>query len=59
MESSSARDSKAVDIIGHYDPLIKEGKKFVLNVEKYQHWHSHGAQPSERVEKLYNLEING
>ncbi|GFZ77313.1 hypothetical protein RLOatenuis_0040 [Rickettsiales bacterium] len=43
------RDGRFLEIIGAYDPLIKEGNKFKLNQERLSYWLSVGAKPTERV----------
>jgi small subunit ribosomal protein S16 len=42
--------SRAIEIIGHYDPHHEHGKgKFVINEERLKYWLSQGAQPSATV----------
>lgn len=43
------RDSKAIEILGHYLPISKE---ISVNAERIQHWLSVGAQPSPTVARL-------
>lgn len=50
MDKRTRRDGRAIEELGHYDPLDpKEGKQFVLNEERAKFWLSQGAQPSETV----------
>ncbi|MCX5749581.1 MAG: 30S ribosomal protein S16 [Candidatus Saganbacteria bacterium] len=50
MDESAARDSKAIEILGHYDPR-KEPYAFEVNKEKVQEWLKKGAIPTEVVRK--------
>ena len=51
--AQSKRDGKALENLGHYDPLAKEDdKRFVLRRERVEHWLSVGAQPSDTVATL-------
>jgi small subunit ribosomal protein S16 len=50
-ESRSARDGRFVEIIGHYDPRTKP-ETLVVNGERFAHWVSKGAQPSDTVRTL-------
>lgn len=51
MDESSARDSRAVEVLGHYDPR-KEPSVFEVNKEKALEWIKKGAMPTETVRKL-------
>jgi small subunit ribosomal protein S16 len=46
IDSRSARDSRAIEDLGHYLPHTKE---FKVNQDRVQYWLSVGAQPSETV----------
>lgn len=50
-DSRSARDSKAIDVVGHYDPL-KETDGLTLDTEKASKWLKNGAQPTDTVKQL-------
>lgn len=50
MESWRARDSKAVEKIGYYDPARS---LLEINTEKYENWIKQGAKPTETVASLY------
>ncbi len=53
MDQRSARDSKAIEELGTYDPLNKdEDKQVKLNVDRVKYWLSVGAQPSDTVRAL-------
>ncbi len=55
-DSTSPRDGKFIEIIGHYAPRSEPSEVSIDN-EKAVKWLMNGAQPSERVEKL--LQISG
>ncbi len=48
----SPRDGAFIEIIGNWDPTVK-GSKPQLEKERYDHWISVGAQPSEALLKLF------
>ena len=50
MDALSSRDGKAKEILGHYDPLLKDvEKKWKMQVDRAAYWVTVGAQPSETV----------
>ena len=50
MDARSARDSKAIEELGFYDPLeTQEGKALQFKQERVKYWLSVGAQPSRTV----------
>ncbi len=53
MDSRRARQSKALDTIGNYDPL-KEPADFRIDPQKAKYWLSKGARPSQTVQSLLN-----
>lgn len=52
MDSRSARDSRAIDTLGHYNPRT-DPVEFHVDAEKATRWMSQGATPSETVERLF------
>jgi small subunit ribosomal protein S16 len=50
-ESSSPREGRFVEVIGHYNPRTKP-ETLVLNRERLAHWTSVGAQTSDTVRTL-------
>ncbi|MCU0479167.1 MAG: 30S ribosomal protein S16 [Chloroflexi bacterium] len=50
-DSRSARDGRAIEILGHYNPRT-EPVEFAVDVEKTKAWLEKGALPSETVERL-------
>lgn len=51
IEKERARDSRSVEVVGHYNPVANP-TQVVLKHDRIQHWIKCGAQPSERVAKL-------
>jgi len=51
IDSRKARESKAKDIIGFYDPL-KEPPDIKIDLEKAKYWIERGAQASKTVQSL-------
>lgn len=52
MDSRSARDGRAIDTLGHYNPRT-DPIEFQVDAEKAARWMSQGATPSETVERLF------
>lgn len=60
--STSPRDSKFLEKLGTYNPLLKadDEKKITLNKERVEYWLSVGAIPSDRVANfLISLGVKG
>jgi len=55
-DSRKARNGRFIEIVGTYNPR-QEPSLIEIDNEKALHWLRHGAQPSERVQKL--LVISG
>ncbi len=51
MEKDRARDSRCVEVVGHYSPVAKPAE-VKLKHERIQHWIRVGAQPSGTVSRL-------
>ena len=51
-DSRSARDGRAIDTIGHYNPRT-DPIELVVDAEKAKDWLSKGAQPSDTVKRLF------
>ena len=51
-DSRSARDSRAIDTIGHYNPRT-DPIELVVDAEKAKSWLAKGAQPSDTVARLF------
>lgn len=50
-DSTSPRDGRFIEIIGHYNPLTKP-PIVNIDVDKAQHWLGVGAEPTESAARL-------
>jgi small subunit ribosomal protein S16 len=51
-DSRSARDSRSIETLGHYNPRT-EPVTFTVDAEKAKAWMTKGAQPSDTVARLF------
>ncbi len=51
-DSRAARDGRAIDTLGHYNPRT-EPIELNIDEEKARKWLAQGAQPSDTVERLF------
>ncbi len=51
IEKDRARDSRAVEIVGHYNP-VKHPAEVVLKHDRIEYWMKNGAKPSDTVARL-------
>jgi small subunit ribosomal protein S16 len=51
-DARSARDSRAIETIGHYNPRT-EPIELNIDAEKASKWLAQGAQPSDTVARLF------
>ena len=51
-DSRSARDGRAIDTIGHYNPRT-DPIELVVDEAKAKDWLAKGAQPSDTVARLF------
>jgi small subunit ribosomal protein S16 len=51
IEKERARDSRNLEVVGHYNPLT-EPKQVKLDYDRIAHWTKNGAQLSETVARL-------
>ena len=59
-DQRAPRDGRFIEKLGSYNPLLPKDhqERLVLDVEKVKSWISKGAQPTERLQKLFaNLGI--
>lgn len=52
MDLRKARNSSAIEELGHFDPLEKQSKGLVVQADRVKYWLSVGAQPSQTVRNL-------
>lgn len=57
-DSRKRRDSSYIERIGYYNPTAR-GQEVKLNIEmeRFEHWCGHGAQPSDRVTHLVKTHL--
>jgi small subunit ribosomal protein S16 len=51
MDGRNARDGRAIETLGHYNPR-SDPIEFVVDAEKTKKWLAQGAQPSDTVARL-------
>ena len=51
IDKERARDSRAVEVVGTYNPISKP-KAINLKHDRIAHWMKNGAQPSDTVARL-------
>jgi small subunit ribosomal protein S16 len=51
IDKERARDSRAVEVVGHYNP-VSNPKVVSLKHERIDYWMKKGAQPSDTVARL-------
>jgi small subunit ribosomal protein S16 len=51
-DSRSARDSRSIETIGHYNPLT-EPVEVKIDEDRAKSWLAKGAQPSDTVARLF------
>jgi small subunit ribosomal protein S16 len=50
-DQRAPRDGRFIETIGHYNPQT-EPSTIVIDEERFQHWVSRGAQPTNTVKQL-------
>ena len=53
-DARSPRDGRFIEKLGTFNPLLAKDaeNRVVLDTERAKHWLSHGAQPTDRVERF-------
>lgn len=51
IEKDRARNSRSVEVVGHYNPIAKPAH-VELDHSRIEHWIKNGAQPSATVSRL-------
>jgi len=51
IEKERARNSRNLEVVGHYNPLTTPAQ-VMLKHERLEHWTKHGAQMSDTVKRL-------
>lgn len=58
IDSHAARDGRALEVLGHYNPTSVP-ETFKVNQERLEHWVSRGAQPSDTLRTLLTRHPEG
>lgn len=54
-ESTSPRDGRHVEVLGHYSPKAKgRDPEYRINLERYDYWYGQGARPTDTTRTLVN-----
>lgn len=51
VDSAARRDGRALDYVGHYNPMV-DPVEVKLDAEKIKQWLANGAKPSDTVRSL-------
>lgn len=51
IEKERARNSRSVEVVGHYNPVAKPAQ-VQLNHQRIEYWLKNGARPSDTVSRL-------
>jgi small subunit ribosomal protein S16 len=51
IEKDRARNSRSVEVVGHYNPIAKPAEVH-LSHDRIEFWMKNGAQPSDTVKRL-------
>ncbi|MCY4637218.1 MAG: 30S ribosomal protein S16 [Acidobacteria bacterium] len=51
IDSRSARDGRALEVVGHYDPTVQP-EALTVKIDRIEHWVALGAQMSDTVRTL-------
>jgi small subunit ribosomal protein S16 len=57
-DARAPRDGKYIEKLGTYNPLLPKDndQRIIFNKERISYWLSAGAQPTEKAEKLFDIE---
>ncbi|MCR4954876.1 MAG: 30S ribosomal protein S16 [Treponema sp.] len=55
-DSQKPRDGACIEEIGTYNPIEKEANQVSIDLERAKYWISVGAQPTDIVKKLMNVQ---
>ena len=58
IDSHAARDGRALEVLGHYNPTSVP-ETFKVNHQRLEHWVSRGAQPSDTLRTLLTRHPEG
>ncbi len=55
-DSQKPRDGECIEEIGTFQPIAKEDNQVSIDMDRAKYWISVGAQPSDIVKKLMNIQ---
>ncbi len=55
-DSREPRDGKCIEEIGTFQPIAAEASQVSIDIERAKYWISVGAQPTDVVKKLMNVQ---
>ena len=55
-DSQKPRDGVCIEEIGTYQPISKEAEQVSIDLDRAKYWISVGAQPTDIVKKLINVQ---
>ena len=55
-DSQKPRDGVCIEEIGTYQPIAKQDAQVSINLDRAKYWISVGAQPTDMVKKLMNIQ---
>lgn len=57
-DARAPRDGRYIEKLGTYNPLLPKDNKdrIIFNKERINYWLSNGAQPTDKIEKLFSIE---
>lgn len=54
-----SRNGRFIEQVGYFNPIAAgKEQRLKMDIERINHWISHGAQPSERVKHLIKVQKN-
>ena len=56
MDAREPRDGRCIEELGTYQPIAKEDAQVSIDMDRAKYWISVGAQPTDIVKKLMNVQ---
>lgn len=57
-DKRNRRDGRFIERVGYFNPMARgKDTRLEINKERIEHWITQGAQPSERVSKLFKAYV--
>ena len=55
-DARKPRDGACIEEIGTYQPIAAEASQVSIDMDRAKYWLDHGAQPTDIVKKLMNVQ---